>query len=102
MTLNSGLLWKILLDKYPDAVDVQAVERKVVIETTVDAPQDYPWDEDTPRHGSVHTFGEQHPMLSESTIQLTEIEPETGIYTAMSAKTHRVYVYVDIQEHGII
>lgn len=96
MTLNSGLLWKILLAKYPDAVDVQAVQRKVVIETTVDAPQDY---EDA-RHGSVHA-GEQ-PILSESVIQLMEIEPETGIYTAMSEKTHRVYVYVDIEEHGIV
>ncbi len=99
MTLNSGLLWKMLLAKYPDAVDVQAVQRKVVIETTVDAPQDYPWDEDA-RHGSVHA-GEQ-PILSESVFQLMEIEPETGIYTAMSEKTHRVYVYVDIEEHGIV
>ena len=92
MTLNSGILWQMLLEKYPDGVDVQAVNQRRVIETTVDAPQETP----------LYEWRSSEPQLVETIIELTEIEPETGIYSAMSEKTHRVYVFVDIEEHGVI
>lgn len=80
MTFDAALVWKILLKKYPDGVDIQVVHQKNVIETTLD-------------YGAGGT-----PYAVETIVELREIEPETGIYSAMSEKTHRIYLYVDTQE----
>lgn len=100
MTLNSSTLWKMILDYYPDGVDVQAVGQKTVIETTMEFPVVEDIDEDT--DPMAFFFNRMRPQVIETHITLTELEPETGIYTAMSEKTHRVYVFVDVEEHGVI
>jgi len=108
MSLNSAVLWTILTEKYPDGVDVQAVGQKTVIETTLEFPSNfdprgYEMEEDNQNSASVFPFGASSaPKVVENTIHLTEVEPETGIYTAMSEITHRVYVYVDVAEHGVV
>lgn len=80
MTFDAALVWKILLEKYPDGVDIQVVHQKNVIETTLD-----------------YGAGDD-PYAVETIVELMEIEPETGIYSAMSEKTHRIYLYVDLGE----
>lgn len=100
MTLNSSTLWKMILDRYPDGVDVQAVGQKTVIETAMEFPVTEDSDEDV--DPLIALLNRMRPQVIETHITLAEIEPETGIYTAMSEKTHRVYVFVDVEEHGVI
>lgn len=76
---------QMIADHFPDGVDIQKVDEKAFIEViykNVPAEMSEAQMENSPQIETVHT-----------TIVLTELEPETGIYAAMSPITHRVYVY---------
>ena len=70
---------KMILDHFPDAVDIVFSSSK---ETTEHLPNVF-----------VDVDGDIVDL------QLKELEPETGIYATMSHISHRVYVFVDPVEH---
>jgi hypothetical protein len=83
----------VINDHFPDGVDIFMVDRPMWIEVCLDANMsifDY-LDEPDPS---------RFEPLNKVRLDLVEIEPETGIYAAMSPVTRRVYVYVSPEYAG--
>jgi hypothetical protein len=81
---------KMILDHFPDGVDVMLIPAKETTEFEFN-PDKYI------SPNVVDARGEDFDHVTE--LQLKELEPETGIYAAMSPVTNRIYVYVDLLEH---
>jgi hypothetical protein len=73
---------KNVLEKFPDGIDVYLVDSMWIVE---EVPGYDGYSADVP----VNAFYSTKCQLT-----LLEIEPETGIFAAMSPITHRVYVYL--------
>lgn len=77
----------MIRDHFPDAVDIQKVERMDFTESVFVAPSVTGWEE-----ADEKTKLEVKEIRT--IVELKELEPETGIYAGMSPVTHRVYIYV--------
>lgn len=87
-------IWKMLLDHFPDGVDVVQVDplRGMFsdvngFEVTEEIYEGVP--------PPVIVGQDNAAPYSEVVFHLVELEPETGIYAGMSPITHSVYVYID-------
>lgn len=78
MEFESKDIDNLLHNYFPDGVEVHLVDDIDVLETS--APPGGLWEGPVP--------------MNQVRLILTEIEPETGIFAAMSPVTHNVYVFI--------
>jgi hypothetical protein len=77
---------QVIQDHFPDGVDIALVDDRYIKEQLCDMVG---W-----LQNKLMDPTQDEPMVKEVYMTLDEIEPETGIYAALSPLTHRVYVYV--------
>ena len=87
---ESTEIYKALQEHFPDGVDFVIVPSLQITEATVE-----PLDMSALLGMPPEEAANLPPPVTKRQFNLNEIEPETGIYAAMSPATHRVYVYID-------
>ena len=95
MSKQAQELEQAIMEHFPDGVDVIIAPSMEVEEVIGPDPIEFDWRREKEIDPS------QLVPIKKLKLYLTEIEPETGVYAAMSPITHRVYLYIDPSECGV-
>lgn len=86
MKAETELVMRMIEDHYPDGVQVVLVSAPNWVELIL---------------GEVNPFVSDGPIpMQKVNLHLIEVEPETGIFAAMSPVTHNVYIFVAPRAYG--